>query len=62
MIKRFINIFANTEYSNFSDQMTIIFSYQDNILTISYVTAHFSTIIIRKRLMNRLFDTFCNFT
>ena len=29
MLKRFRNIFANTEYSNFSDQMTIIFSYQD---------------------------------
>lgn len=54
MLKRFRNIFANTEYSNFSDQMAIIFSYQDNILTISYVTTHFSTIIIRKRLMNKV--------
>ena len=53
MLKRFRNIFANTEYSNFSDQMTIISLYQDNILTISYATAHFSTIIIRKRLMNK---------
>ena len=53
MLKRFRNIFANTDYSNFSDQMPIIFLYQDNILTISYVAAHFSTIIIRKRLMNK---------